>query len=77
MTKLANGMSSLFEIAKNKAQGVEQHVTKETQQERLGICEGCPKLTKTRQCSECLCFVDFKTKYKQEQCPLSKWRSVE
>jgi hypothetical protein len=76
MNKLVNGMSSLFNIAKNAAQGVDQVVTPDTQEFRLGVCNDCDKLTKTRQCAECLCFVDFKTKYKQEKCPLSKWEAT-
>lgn len=73
MSKLAKGAKSLFTIAKNAATGVDQSVPAEVANSRLNICKGCEKFTKTRQCSECLCFLDFKTKVKQEKCPLGKW----
>ena len=73
MSKLKNGAKSLFNIAKNAAKGIDQSVPEEVQKERISTCNKCDKLTKTRQCSECLCFVDLKTKIKQEECPLKKW----
>jgi len=44
--------------------------------ERLSVCESCPKLTKTRQCDMCGCFVDAKTTIKQEYCPMNKWNDI-
>lgn len=74
MSKISSGMKSLFEIAKNKFDGVDQHVTEEIREVRMKICEECPKLIKiTGNCGECGCFVKIKTKYKQEECPLNKW----
>lgn len=40
---------------------------------RLDICGKCPKLLKTGNCGECGCFVNYKTDYKDERCPLNKW----
>lgn len=73
MSKLKKGAKSLFNIAKNAAKGIDQSVPKEVEKERISLCNGCDKLTRTRQCAECLCFVDAKTKFKQEECPLKKW----
>jgi hypothetical protein len=73
MGKLKSGAKSLFTIAKNAAKGIDQSVPKEVEKTRIDLCNGCDKLTVTRQCSECLCFVDAKTKFKQEECPLKKW----
>lgn len=70
-----NGISSLFEAAKNLATGVDQSVPVEVHAVRIETCNGCPKLMVTRQCGECLCFVDLKTKLRQEKCPLDKWGS--
>ena len=71
--KLKSGFKSLFNVAKNIAAGNDQSVTEEVRNDRISLCNGCPKLMVTRQCSECLCFVDLKTKLKQESCPLKKW----
>ena len=40
---------------------------------RYAICNDCPKLMVTKQCSECLCFMPAKTKLKNAVCPLGKW----
>lgn len=72
-----NGVKSIFEAAKNIATGVDQYVSTNTEIERKEICKACPKLMVTRQCGECLCFIDFKTKLKQEKCPLGKWDKEE
>lgn len=74
MSKLKNGIKSLFVIAKNKAQGINQNVNTEVKNKRLAECLNCPRLNKTlMQCKECGCFVNLKTEYKQEECPLGKW----
>lgn len=77
MGKLKNGAKSLFNIAKNAAKGIDQSVPEEVAKSRISTCNNCDKLTITRQCSECLCFVDAKTKFKQEECPLKKWTKYE
>lgn len=74
---LKSGFKSLFTAAKNVVNGVDQTVTEDIKYERKEICNGCPKLLKTRQCGECLCFVDLKTTLKQEKCPLNKWDKIE
>lgn len=74
---LKNGFKSLFNVAKNFATGTEQIVEDKVKFERKAICEGCPKLLATRQCGECLCFIDLKTTLKQEKCPLSKWDKID
>ncbi len=74
---LKNGFKSLITVAKNAANGVDQSVNEETRKQRIELCNDCPKLMITRQCAECLCFVDLKTKLKQEKCPLDKWLSEE
>lgn len=74
--KIKDGLKSLFTIAKNIADGIDQYVSEDIKNERLSLCNACPKLTATRQCSECLCFIDFKTTLKQEKCPLDKWTEI-
>lgn len=77
MEKIKSGMSSLFKIAQNMAKGEQQYVPEEIKVDRLSKCNECPRLLKTRQCGECYCFVDLKTKYKQESCPISKWEAIQ
>ena len=78
MGKLKSGVKSLFNIAKNAAQGVDQSVPEEVYEMRLNTCKNCPKLIKiTGNCAECGCFVSAKSKYRQEACPLGKWSKWE
>ena len=49
-------------------------VLENTQNERLKICETCPKFIKlTKTCKECGCFMVLKTKLSEASCPLGKW----
>lgn len=44
------------------------------QKARIEICDNCEKFFKpTRQCRECGCFMDIKTKLEQAYCPIGKW----
>lgn len=41
---------------------------------RYDICKACPELIKlTKQCKQCGCFMNVKTKLQQATCPLGKW----
>lgn len=51
-------------------------VQDEIAKERIAICEQCPMLNALRQCDECLCFMDAKTKLPNADCPLGKWGQV-
>jgi hypothetical protein len=50
-----------------------QHVHPLVKAKRMEICKSCPKLVFGTNCSVCACFVDLKTNYKGENCPLKKW----
>ena len=55
---LTNGMFASAELAKA----------------RVGACNSCPHLFEpTRNCKKCLCFVDEKTKYQDQKCPIGRW----
>lgn len=73
MGKLKSGAKSLFTIAKNKVKGIDQSVPEEVQKERISICEACPNFTKTRRCGICGCWMDAKTRYRQEKCDDGRW----
>lgn len=52
----------------------QNYTTEEMSKMRMEICEACPKLIKlTKQCKECGCFMNLKTKLTAATCPLSKW----
>jgi len=48
-------------------------VEPEIARKRLRICKSCKFLLRTGNCKKCLCFVDEKTKYKDQRCPVGKW----
>jgi hypothetical protein len=49
-------------------------VTDEVQEKRYAICQECPRfLSLTKQCLECGCFMQLKTKLPNATCPLNKW----
>lgn len=61
----------LFQAARGKStQKVDDHL----RMKRLQACNGCPSLLRaTGNCKICGCFVNEKTKYAAESCPLKKW----
>jgi len=49
----------------------------EVSRARMAICESCPSFFKlTKQCKECGCFMEVKTKLGNSKCPLGKWKEV-
>ena len=53
-------------------------VSEEIYNKRYEICLSCDKLiTSTKQCKECLCFMNLKTKLPHAFCPIGKWESVD
>lgn len=48
-------------------------VDEDTKKERYAICEECPHLLATKQCSKCGCFMPTKTTMKYATCPIDKW----
>lgn len=42
--------------------------------QRYETCKGCEKFyAPTRQCTECMCIMNIKTKLEDATCPLGKW----
>jgi hypothetical protein len=41
--------------------------------ERYAICKECPHFMKSKQCSQCGCFMPLKTKLLHAECPIRKW----
>lgn len=60
-------------IVRNAVAGFSK-IPKEVSDERLSVCNGCPKLlAENRRCSVCSCFVDFKVQLAAESCPEARW----
>ena len=66
-------MSLLIDIVKNVKGKSTDKVSVDLHSTRVSICNKCPKLLITGNCSVCGCFVKDKAKYKNEKCPLKKW----
>lgn len=50
-----------------------EYVTKEKEEERYALCEACPYLLSTKQCSKCGCVMPAKVKLLHAVCPIDKW----
>jgi hypothetical protein len=76
---MANFINNLKKVLDEKKLAIvekqrELITTKEIQEERISICNDCEELFHfTRQCKECSCFVDAKTRLSSSFCPLNKW----
>lgn len=76
--KLKGGIKSLTRIAKNKLKGVDDKVPEQVKQNRLAICNACPKLNQfLKTCKVCGCNVNLKSQYREESCPEGKWKAYE
>ena len=64
-----------WDLLKSKKPGsAGERASDEKQQERMSICQECPRFVKlTSQCLECGCIMNLKTKLEQATCPLGKW----
>lgn len=53
--------------------GIENPTEEEIRAARLEICNSCEFLGEQRLCTQCICFVDEKTRIMNQFCPLRKW----
>ena len=48
--------------------------SEELSAKRFDICKSCPELVQiSKQCKQCGCFMNAKTKLQKATCPLGKW----
>ena len=40
---------------------------------RYAICLECDQISKIRRCNQCKCFMPFKVRLSEAECPLGKW----
>lgn len=63
-----------WDLLRSKTSPEGERVSEEKRQERLSVCEECPRFVKlTSQCLECGCIMKLKTKLAAATCPLGKW----
>lgn len=48
------------------------HVDKEEKERRMSVCDTCEH-KKGKKCNLCGCFLHYKTKLTNSECPLGKW----
>ena len=63
-----------FELIKNAIQTGALEVSDEIKNQRLEICKTCEKYDAQQvRCIECGCFLEAKTSFALNSCPLGKW----
>ena len=51
-----------------------KHVKEDIKEQRLSICKSCDKFNaENTTCNECGCFLQIKSYWASEKCPLDKW----
>lgn len=64
-----------FELIKNAIQTGALQVSDEVKNQRLEICRSCDKYDVEQiRCKECGCFLEPKTGFSLDSCPLGKWK---
>jgi Family of unknown function (DUF6171) len=64
----------LKEMARDMLSGNLKLSPDELKTERLKVCKECDQFKPvTKQCAVCGCFMDFKAKLAEADCPLHKW----
>ena len=70
----ANLSKFIFEIIKKSVRGDALLVSEEVQAERMEICRTCEYFDPQQvRCRHCGCWLEQKTKYALDSCPLEKW----
>ena len=72
-SKITSFVTSVVTHAKNKF----QNVSPDLKSKRLDICKSCDKFnSQNTTCNECGCFLNIKTSWASEKCPLDKWLAL-
>ncbi|MFD1486089.1 DUF6171 family protein [Lacticaseibacillus baoqingensis] len=51
-------------------------VTPAQRERRLKYCQSCPA-NNNETCTECGCYIRFRTNLKNKKCPINKWTKIE
>ena len=69
---IINGLRAAPRIAMQVAFG--KYVDLKEKTRRMTICEGCPNFqSHDKRCIQCTCYLDKKTVFTNEHCPIGKW----
>lgn len=72
--KIQNVADLTLGSLQNAAKGKPVIVPPDIRENRLTICRGCDKfMPLTSQCSECGCYMNYKTQICAAECPIKKW----
>lgn len=53
------------------------NVSDSVKEERMNICKSCPFFNSANTtCNQCGCYLEEKTKWASEKCPLDKWSDI-
>lgn len=73
-------LPSNMQVAKNFLTAVASHIshgwtkcTKEESDSRYAICRECERMRDDGRCAICGCFMDIKSTWKEQKCPIAKW----
>jgi hypothetical protein len=72
LTQATNFISSSVKHIKTGMKTVPEEVKKE----RLDICNSC-EYYKENRCTQCGCYMNIKTEWAEQECPLKKWLKYE
>ncbi len=67
-----------FELVKQAIRGGALVVSDKVQNERMEICKSCEKYDESEnRCMQCGCWLEPKTKFALDSCPLGKWKETD
>ena len=78
--KLAKQARQFGGAALNHAKNKFKMTSEEEQKKRLEICNSCEFIDNNKdnpRCHECGCFLNIKTGWASQRCPIGKWEAVE
>tara|TARA_Y100001963_G_scaffold117010_1_gene162736 strand:- start:624 stop:1106 length:483 start_codon:yes stop_codon:yes gene_type:complete len=79
-----NLATEMWNTLKAKSKGQNVLVSAEIAEERMQICLGCPylkydeehpRMGRSGRCTECGCFMEYKTHFASAECPKEKWKN--
>jgi len=72
MRTVVEGLKAAPRIARQVVLG--KYVPIQLKNQRMAICGACPNFQPhNKRCIECTCYLDKKTMFSEEQCPIGKW----
>lgn len=69
---VAEGLKAAPRIARQVV--FQKYVSPQVKDQRMAICEKCENFQPhNKRCIQCTCFLDKKTIFSEEECPIKKW----